>query len=112
MLVWQKAMQLVKEIYVITKLLPSEEVYGLCNQMRRAAVSVPSNIAEGYNRDSDKELCKFLYIARGSEAELETQMQICVMLEYFTEEQIEPVIQLCSEVGRMINSFIKKIKAQ
>ncbi|MBO5720510.1 MAG: four helix bundle protein [Bacteroidales bacterium] len=78
LLVWQKAMDLVVEIYKISKLLPKEEKYGISDQIRRSAVSVPSNIAEGQSRNSIKEFIQFLSIARGSLAELETQLLICV----------------------------------
>ncbi len=76
-------MELVTELYRIIKLLPKEEMYALSEQMRRAAVSIPSNIAEGYNRETDKELIRYLYIAKGSTAELETQIQIAINLGYF-----------------------------
>lgn len=111
LLVWQKSMQLVKEIYIITKLLPKEEMYALCNQMHRAAISIPSNIAEGHSRNSDKELIQFLYIARGSKAELETQLDIGIMLGYFSDSHVAQAVELCNEVGKMLNSFIAKLKA-
>ena len=78
--VWQKAMDLVAEIYRIVKLLPKEETYGLSDQMRRAAVSIPSNIAEGQARNTTREFINYLYTARGSNAELQTQCLICVKL--------------------------------
>lgn len=112
LLVWQKSMQLVKEVYALVKLLPKEETYALSDQMRRAAVSIPSNIAEGYSRNSDKELMQFLYIARGSKAELETQIKIGIMLNYFSETQAEKALNLCVEVGKMLNSFILKLSAK
>lgn len=112
LLVWQKSMQLVKEVYALVKLLPKEETYALSDQMRRAAVSIPSNIAEGYSRNSDKELMQFLYIARGSKAELETQIKIGIMLNYFSEIQAEKALNLCVEVGKMLNSFILKLSAK
>ena len=76
LVVWQRAIDLVIEVYKIVKVLPQEEVYDLSSQMRRAAVSIPSNIAEGYGRNSDNELIRFLNIASGSSAELETQIII------------------------------------
>jgi four helix bundle protein len=79
--VWQKAMDLTVEIYKLVKLLPKEETYALSDQMRRAVVSIPSNIAEGQSRNSDKEFANFLGIARGSNSELETQLQICIRLK-------------------------------
>ena len=111
LLVWQKSMQLVKEVYILAKILPKEETYALSDQMRRAAVSIPSNIAEGHSRNSDKELTQFLYIARGSKAELETQIKIGIMLNYFSEKQSENALNLCNEVGKMLNSFISKLTA-
>lgn len=111
LLVWQKSMQLVKETYILVRLLPKEEIYALGDQIRRAVVSIPSNIAEGHSRNSDKELMQFLYIARGSKAELETQIKIGIMLNYFSEIQAEKVLNLCNEVGKMLNSFISKLLA-
>ena len=113
--VWQKSMELVKQIYLLVKLLPKEETYALSDQMRRAAVSIPSNIAEGYERQTDKELLHFLSVARGSCAELETQILIAMDLGYFDKENAEKSTELCSQVRKMLNSFIaivnKRIKA-
>ena len=109
LIVWQKSMELVTEIYKIVKLLPKEETYALSDQMRRAAVSIPSNIAEGYSRNTDRELLQFLYIARGSKAELETQMIIAMNLGYFSAEHMEPAQQLCEETGKLLNSFIAHV---
>ena len=108
LVVWQKAMKLVEEIYRLVSFLPKEEMYGLSDQMRRAVVSIPSNIAEGYDRNSDKELANFLHIARGSCAELETQILICIKIGCFQEEQTEAVFSLLLEVRKMLNAFIKK----
>ena len=107
--VWQKAIDLVVEVYRLTKKLPKEELYGLTNQLRRAAVSIPSNIAEGQGRNSAKEFLHFLSIARGSQKELETQLYVCTRLEYFTEEEASTAFNLCAEVGKMLNSLIMKI---
>ena len=87
MRVWQEAIQLVKAVYGATSSFPQNEVYGLTNQMRRAAVSVPSNIAEGAARSSNKELIQFLIVARGSLSELETQVIIASELGYLREDQ-------------------------
>jgi len=108
LVVWQKAMKLVEEIYRLASFLPKEETYGLSDLMRRAVVSIPSNIAEGYDRNSDKELVNFLCIARGSCAELETQILICTRLGYWQEKQTEPAFSLLLEVRKMLNAFIKK----
>ena len=107
LIVWQKAMELVKRTYAIIAILPKEEKYALADQMRRCVVSIPSNIAEGYERNSSKEYIHFLSIANGSKAELITQLEICKMLGYANE--VSPVIALCDEIGKMIYSIIKKI---
>ena len=110
LIVWQKAMDLTTEIYRLTKNLPKDELYGLTNQLRRATVSIPSNIAEGNARTSTGDYVRFLSIARGSTAEVETQLLICVRLEYLTQEDIEPALKLCDETGRMLTSMIKKLR--
>ncbi len=110
LIVWQKAMELVKATYLLVKKLPKEESYALSNQMRRAAVSIPSNIAEGYGRKSKVEYSRFLDIARGSLFELETQIHIGIMLGFFTEEDVNVAFELSSEVGRILNSIIKKLE--
>ncbi len=109
--VWQKAMDLTVEIYRLTKLLPKFEIYGLSDQMRRAAISIPSNIAEGFGRNSTKEFIQFLTIARGSQLELETQVQICQRLGYFSDNEIDSVLHLCTEINKMLNVLIKKLAA-
>lgn len=109
LLVWQKSMLVVEETYRLVKLLPKEEQYSLSDQMRRAAVSIPSNIAEGQARSSTKEFIRFLWIAKGSVAELETQFMICVRLKYMMKSQIETVMNLLDEVGRMLNALIGKL---
>lgn len=108
--VWQKSMDLVEEVYLLIKLLPKSEDYALCDQLRRAAVSVPSNIAEGQQRRSPKEFLSFLSIARGSLAELETQLIICVRLNYITNKQVEKTMDLCHEVGLMLIALMKTIE--
>jgi four helix bundle protein len=105
LIVWQKALLLVKHIYLITKSFPSSELYGLTNQMRRAAVSVPSNIAEGQMRGSPAEFARFLAIARGSLAELETQMIIAKELGYATQSQYEEYSSLHCEVSKMLSAL-------
>lgn len=110
-IVWQKAMDLTEEIYRLVKFLPREETYSLSDQMRRAVVSIPSNIAEGQGRNSTREFINFLAIARGSQTELETQLQICIRLKYFSEEQAEVALNLCDEIHKMLNSLIVKLKS-
>ncbi|MDR0310134.1 MAG: four helix bundle protein [Acidobacteriota bacterium] len=109
LIVWQKAMSLVKEIYCLTTKLPKEELYGLSSQVRRAAISIPSNIAEGQARNSTKEFTKFLSIARGSKAELQTQLLICVEIGYLSEADINTAMGLSEEVGKMLSSLIQKL---
>ena len=109
LVVWQKAMDLVAEVYQVIKLLPKEEMYALSNQMKRAAVSIPSNIAEGQARNSPKEFIQFLSIAKGSNAELHTQCLLCIKLQYVTEEAVSKALSLTDEVGRMLNTLIQKL---
>lgn len=108
LIVWQKSIQLVTDIYKLTKTFPKEEIYGLASQMQRAVVSIPSNIAEGNDRNSSKEFSQFLRIARGSLAELETQIIISEKLEYTNKYQITPILNSCYEIGRMINGLLTK----
>ena len=109
LVVWQKAMLLCREIYLLVNKLPKEELYSLSSQIRRAAVSIPSNIAEGQARNSTKEFIHFLSIARGSKAELQTQLLICVDVGYISEEEVKTVMNLTEEVGKMISSLIQKL---
>ncbi len=108
LIVWQKSIQLVIDIYKLTKKFPKEETYGLSSQMQRAVVSIPSNIAEGNDRNSSKEFSQFLRIARGSLAELETQIIISEKLGYTNQEQIAHILNNCYEIGRMINGLLAK----
>ena len=109
LIVWQKAMEMSSMLYPIAKKLPKEETYALCDQMRRAAISIPSNIAEGFGRNSKKEYLQFLYIANGSVCELETQLTLCVRIGYLTETEIQPLIDLLSEIGKIIMTIAKKL---
>jgi four helix bundle protein len=109
LIVWQKAILLVKQIYLVTKTFPSSEMYGLVNQMRRAAVSVPSNIAEGQARKSHAEFARFLSISQGSLAELETQMIIARELGYQSDMQFNEIASLHDEVSRMLVALKAKI---
>ena len=99
---WQKSMDLVTMVYKLTSKLPKDEVYSLCNQMRRAAISIPSNIAEGYDRGSQKNYINFLHIASGSNSELQTQLEICVRIGYFSKEEVKPIYELSVEVAKML----------
>ena len=111
LIVWQKSIALSIEIYRLVKLLPKFETYGLADQMRRAVVSIPSNIAEGKGRNSAREFVHFLSIARGSQKELETQIYLCTQLEYFTDEDASVAFNLCEEVGKMLNALIIKLQS-
>ena len=108
--VWQRAMELAAEVYRLAGLLPKFETYGLADQMRRAAVSVPSNIAEGQGRNSTKEFVHFLSIARGSQNELETQLLLCEKLRYLEQKDIAIALNLCIEVNKMLNVLIRKLR--
>jgi len=109
LMVWQKAMDLTVEIYLLVKHLPKEENYALSDQMRRAAVSVPSNIAEGHGRDSAKEFVRFLSMARGSLRELSTQLEICIRLQYLNESNTLTSNTLITEVDKMLTSLATKL---
>ena len=109
LVVWKRAMELVVETYGLVKHLPKEETYALSDQIRRAVVSIPSNIAEGNGRTSVKAYARFLSMARGSKYELETQLLICVELRYLTKEQISKAMILSDEIGRMLNVLIAKL---
>jgi four helix bundle protein len=108
LIVWQKSMVLAKETYILIRKLPPEERFALADQMRRAVVSIPSNIAEGYGRNTTKEYSHFLSISLGSLNELETQFLLCKDLGYFEYEQLKTVFSLINEVKRMLVVMIKK----
>ena len=109
LLVWQKGIEIVKEIYILCKDLPKDEVYGLQSQMKRASISIPSNIAEGYGRNYTKSYVQFLKIARGSLLELETQVIISKELALITQDKYDNIINLITEENKMLNAFIKSI---
>ncbi len=108
--VWQAAMRLTVNIYRATERFPSHELYGLSSQLRRAAVSVASNVAEGKGRSSDKELVQFLNRARGSSYELQTQLEIAESLGYLLSEDREELSAQAESVGRMLNAMIAKFR--
>jgi four helix bundle protein len=110
--VWQKAYQLCLTIYRITKGYPKEEIYGLTSQMRRAALSVPCNIAEGYGRKTTPDYLKSLYIAYGSVCELETQILLSVDLEYIRGQGIATLQDNIDEVERMLKALIKSLETK
>ncbi len=111
LIVWQKAMRLVKDVYSAVRNLPREERYALSDQIRRAAVSIPSNIAEGYARKSTRAYVSFLSIASGSCAELETQLLLCVELGFLDKEIANRIIALDKEVGKMLATIINKLSS-
>lgn len=110
LIVWQKAMILAEQVYHLTQAFPKEELYGLVSQMRRAAVSVPSNIAEGQGRLHQAEFRQFLGLARGSLLELETQAELAVRLNYLAEAGRRELEQQSQEVLRMLNALISKLE--
>jgi four helix bundle protein len=112
LIAWQKAMKFVTEIYSATQPFPSEERYGITNQLRRAAVSVPSNIAEGQARFSQKEFHHFLSQARGFLVEIETQLLIAKQLKYLAPAKAEELLVLADELGRILNGLIRSIKSR
>lgn len=109
---WQKAMALVTDIYGVTESFPAREMYGLTNQLRRAAVAVPSDIAEGKGRISKKEFVQMLSRARGSVLEVQTQIEIAHNLRFLVEEAFHDLLAKADEVGRLINGLIRTIRRQ
>ena len=109
LVVWQKAMALVKLIYQLTAHFPSQEQFGLTSQLRRSAVSIPSNIAEGNGRSTTQDYLRFLQIARGSLFEAQTQLELAIQLQFTTQEASREPLTLCNEIERMINSIITKL---
>ncbi|HVT81586.1 MAG TPA: four helix bundle protein [Phycisphaerae bacterium] len=108
LIVWQKAMELAREIYRVTKQMPADERFGLTNQMRRAAVSIPSNIAEGNARQTLLDYLKFLRVARGSMAELSTQMELAISMKMLSPPPT--LLPLLNEVGLILQSLIMSLQ--
>ena len=106
--VWQKSMDLVVDIYTFSKEMPSDEIYGLTRQIKRSAISVPSNIAEGAGRKGEAEWIRFLYIALGSLTELETQIELCRRLE-MGAENTDPIFKQIKNIRLMITRLIKSL---
>jgi four helix bundle protein len=107
---WQKAIKLVVAVYQASEKFPTKEIYGLTNQLRRAAVSIPANIAEGHGRDSSREFLHFLSIARGSLSEVETHIYIAAQLTYLDEPISNQLLGQAAEVGRLITGLAKSIR--
>jgi four helix bundle protein len=112
LIAWQKAMDLVESVYRATQHWPSEETYGLTNQVRRAAVSVPANIAEGQGRNSRQEFARFLAIARGSLCEVETHLLIAQRLTYLNEQNTDVLIGQATEVGRLLHGLRQSLQTE
>ncbi|MEN6449090.1 MAG: four helix bundle protein [Thermoguttaceae bacterium] len=112
LILWQRAMDLVELVYRLTAGFPQEELYGLRSQLRRASVSIPSNIAEGEGRESSGDFARFLQIANGSRREVETQTLIAQRLGYVTEQQCADVLALTSEVGRLRQGLVDSINGK
>jgi len=112
LLVWDKAHQLTLAIYHVTATLPREETYGLVSQMRRAASSIPSNIAEGCGRDGDAELSRFCVMARGSASELEYQLLLSRDLKLIQSQEYEQLTQQTVEIKRMLTVLVQKLNAE
>ena len=110
--VWQLGMEIVEEVYRLSRQFPKYETYGLCSQIQCAAVSIPSNIAEGHARGSSKEFSRFLGIAQGSLAELETQLLLAERLKYSSLEAIGPVLDHCTQEAKMLRNLRTRVKSR
>lgn len=108
--VWKKSMEMVLEVYQITKGFPGEEKYGLISQIRRAAVSVPSNIAEGAARNTKREFINYLHTAQGSLSELDTQLELSLGVGYMTSESLKPIQDLIQSIDKMLTGLIKSLR--
>jgi len=108
--VWKFSIELVKEIYLLTQKLPQNELYGLTSQIRRAATSVPSNISEGLSRNSSKEKCRFLEIARSSLVEIDTQIEISLQLNFINKDDIDNLTKLSNSIFAMLTKLINNYK--
>lgn len=109
--IWQKGRRFVKDIYILTRTFPKEELFVLTSQMRRAAISISSNIAEGSGRGTDKDFARFIDIATGSSFELESQMYVACDLEYFSEDELDVYLGKIQEIQRMLFHFKKHLNS-
>ena len=110
LIIWQKGIELTEKVYLLVKSFPSEEIYSLTSQIKRCVISIPSNISEGYGRNSTKNYIQFLRISRGSLYELETQLIIANKLNYISDNELNnEIFKLIEEESKMLNSFIKKL---
>jgi len=112
LLVWQRAMDLVDLVYRVSGALPREHAYGLGKQLQKSAVSIPSNIAEGHARDSTREYLRFISIALGSVAELETQLLICQRQGFLSDTGVTSAIQLAAEIGKMLRVLQQRLRTK
>ena len=110
LLIWQKGIELTKQTYILCKKFPNDELYGLQSQLKRSAVSIPSNIAEGWGRNYTQNFIQFLKIARGSLLELETQIIISKELSFINENEFIKMTNLIVEENKMLNAFIKSVE--
>ena len=110
--VWNASMDLVVEVYRITNSFPTDERFGLISQLRRASVSIPSNLAEGHSRNSTREFLHHISIAMGSLSETETQITLAERLNYATTAEIAPVLQMCDQIGRQLRNLQKSLNAR
>ena len=110
LIVWQKSYKLCALVYKVTESFPKKEDFSLTSQMRRCSLSIPSNIAEGYNRNYQKEFIQFLQIAYGSSAELETQISLAYEIGYIDKEKSEELLSLLTEVLKMLNTMLQKLR--
>jgi len=108
--VWKKSIELVQKIYELTETFPKSEFYGLTNQMRRAAVSIPANISEGAARQTKKEFIQFLHVSQGSLSELDTHLEISTKLAYLKEDDLQELPLLMNGIDKMLTGLIKSLK--
>ncbi len=110
--VWQKGMNLAESCYLVTKNFPTQEMYGFTSQIRRASVSIPANIAEGYGREYRKSYIQFFRIAQGSLKELETHLILSARVNLTTSEAVNPILQECEFLGKMLRSLIRSLETK
>lgn len=110
--IWKRSIGLAKEIYLISETFPKTELYGLTNQLRRAVISIPSNIAEGHRRKYTKEFSQFLHIALGSLAEVDTLLVLAIELKFTQQDKTHPLQKEIEELSKMINALLSKLKSR
>jgi four helix bundle protein len=110
--VWQEAMSVAERVYRVTSCFPKDEVYGMTSQIRRAAVSIAANVAEGHGRENSGSFIQFLRVSQGSLKELETHLLLAARVGLVTTEEIEPVLRQCDELGRMLRGLIRSIQSR